>query len=240
VPGETDRGRAAGLAGELEAELARLPRQDTAALRAVRRAWSGRLRSADAAMVLDVALALATAGRYRWIGYELVRNHRPAFERLDGDWLERLGEAIDSWWTVDAFARTLSGPAWLAGLVSDEQVEGWAHSPDRWWRRAALVSTVALNMRSQGGRGDVPRTLALCRLLATDHDDMVAKALSWALRELVVHDPEAVQGFLDTHGPDLAARVRREVTNKLRTGLKSPGRRAEDRAAGGGPLGTTA
>jgi len=37
---------------------------------------------------------------------------------------------------------------------------------------------------------------------------------------LIVHDPEAVREFLASH--DLAARVRREVTNKLQTGLKQP------------------
>ena len=84
------------------------------------------------------------------------------------------------------------------------------------------MSTVALNVRSQGGAGDVPRTLAICRLLADDHDDMVAKALSWALRALVVHDAKAVQSFLNDHAEVLAARVKREVKSKLKTGLKNP------------------
>jgi hypothetical protein len=48
----------------------------------------------------------------------------------------------------------------------------------------------------------------------------VVKALSWALRELVVWDPAAVRGFLDDHGDAVAARVRREVTTKLETGRK--------------------
>jgi 3-methyladenine DNA glycosylase AlkD len=77
-------------------------------------------------------------------------------------------------------------------------------------------------MRSQGGYGDVDRTLVICRMLADDHEDMVVKALSWALRQLVVHDPNAVRAFLTTHDDVLAARVKREVTNKLETGLKSP------------------
>jgi 3-methyladenine DNA glycosylase AlkD len=81
---------------------------------------------------------------------------------------------------------------------------------------------VALNMRSHGGPGDVPRTLAVCRLLVADHEDMVGKALSWALRELVVHDPQAVETFLQEHQEALAARVKREVRNKLATGLKNP------------------
>jgi 3-methyladenine DNA glycosylase AlkD len=123
---------------------------------------------------------------------------------------------------VDSFARTLSGPAWLHGQVSDALIHRWARSEDHWWRRAALVSTVALNVRSRGGTGDVPRTLAVCRLLVDDHDDMVVKALSWALRELVAHDPEAVRAFLGAHDEVLAARVKREVTNKLTTGLKNP------------------
>ena len=57
-----------------------------------------------------------------------------------------------------------------------------------------------------------------------DRDDMVAKGLSWALRELSVRDRHATIQFLDRHGEALAARVRREVQNKLRTGFKNPGR----------------
>jgi 3-methyladenine DNA glycosylase AlkD len=51
---------------------------------------------------------------------------------------------------------------------------------------------------------------------------MVVKALSWALRELVVHDPDAVKVFLKEHEDVLASRVKYEVGNKLRTGLKNP------------------
>jgi 3-methyladenine DNA glycosylase AlkD len=68
----------------------------------------------------------------------------------------------------------------------------------------------------------VPRTLAICRWLASDQDQMVAQALSWALRELVVHDTLAVRNFLDEFEPVLAAQVKREVRNKLTSGLKNP------------------
>lgn len=40
--------------------------------------------------------------------------------------------------------------------------------------------------------------------------------------ELVIHDPAAVRAFLRDHESILAARVKREVTNKLETGLKNP------------------
>ena len=47
-----------------------------------------------------------------------------------------------------------------------------------------------LNLRAAGGTGDAERTLAVCAQLAADRDDMVVKALSWALRELIVWDPQ--------------------------------------------------
>jgi 3-methyladenine DNA glycosylase AlkD len=50
--------------------------------------------------------------------------------------------------------------------------------------------------------------------------------VSWALRELVVWNPEAVRRFMDTHHEELAARVRREVRSKLETGRKHPARGA--------------
>jgi 3-methyladenine DNA glycosylase AlkD len=51
---------------------------------------------------------------------------------------------------------------------------------------------------------------------------MVVKALSWALREASKKHPEQVRRYLAEHKGDLAARVIREVNNKLTTGLKTP------------------
>ncbi len=212
------------LAAEIIAVIESLPMQNTPSMRAVRRRYSRQLQSADARLVLAVARRLVRSQKYRWIAYELVKSHKGAFLSIGASELEELGKGINSWESVDSFARTLSGPAWRDRLVGDTLIRKWARSPDRWWRRAALVSTVALNVRSQGGRGDTRRTLAVCRLLLTDHDDMVVKAMSWALRELAPHDPDAVRRFIDEHERVLAARVKREVRNKLTTGLKKPRR----------------
>jgi 3-methyladenine DNA glycosylase AlkD len=212
------------VAARLDAVLRALPVRNTPSERAVCRRVFRELAPASPEFILALARELLRAYDYRWIAYELIESHRGAFRRLGQAELEELGRGINSWWTVDSFARTLSGPAWLNGQVPDALIHRWAGSEDRWWRRAALVSTVALNMRSHGGYGDVPRTLAVCRLLVDDHDDMVAKAMSWALRVLVVHDPVAVRRFLGEHADVLAARVKREVTAKLTTGLKNPRR----------------
>jgi 3-methyladenine DNA glycosylase AlkD len=215
------------VASKIDDEIRALPVRNAETMRAVRRRFSHALREASGAFVLDLARALREHHGYRWLGYELIRYHRAAFQSMGEAELEEFGQGIDSWGSVDSFARTLSGPAWLRGQVTDDLIHRWARTEDLWWRRAALVSTVALNVRSRGGMGDVPRTLAVCRLLVTDGEDMVVKAMSWALRELVVHDPDAVRAFLDEYEAVLAARVKREVRNKLETGLKNPRRKAK-------------
>lgn len=212
-------------AAELDAEVRALPLQNSPSVRAIRRKYSRMLKTADPESVIELVRELVHNYGYRGSAYELILFHKGAFRSLGEAELEDLGHGINSWWSVDSFARTLAGPAWRDGLVPDELIHKWARSEDRWWRRAALVSTVALNVRSRGGKGDVPRTLEVCRMLVDDHDDMVVKAMSWALRELVVHDPQAVREFLAQHDDVLAARVKREVTNKLTTGLKNPRRK---------------
>jgi 3-methyladenine DNA glycosylase AlkD len=212
------------MAAEIHRDIEALPVRNSPSVRALRREYSKKLKHASPAYIVAVAESLAIAHDHRCFRYELVRYHRATLDQLDLAQIEAMGQGINSWSSVDCFGRILAGPAWLRGAISDDDVDRWAHSEDRWWRRAALVGTVAWNMRSQGGPGDAPRTLAVCRILAADPEDMVYKALSWALRELVVHDPEAVRAFLAEHDAVLAARVKREVRNKLETGLKNPRR----------------
>jgi len=209
---------ASEMVSEIERELSQLDPRDAHNMRTVRKKYSGLLKSAEGEYVL--ALASKIPINDRWLGFELITNQKDAFGELDGRTVEAIGKGISSWWTVDAFARLLSGPAWLAGKIPDRLVERWARSEDRWWRRAALVSTVALNTKSAGGRGDSPRTLRICRMLAGDRDETVVKALSWALRALAGHDANGVKEFLEEN--EVAALVKREVRNKLVTGLKNP------------------
>lgn len=174
--------------------------------------------------VLSLAARLHAGGIHegRQVGYEILERRKDALACLDRDVLEVLGTGNDNWASVDTFATRIAGPAWREGRVGDEVIREWAVSEDRWWRRTAVVCTVALNVRARGGIGDTDRTLDLCTRLAGDSDPMVAKGVSWALRSLVVHDPLAVAAFLAEHESELAALVKREVRNKLETGKKNP------------------
>jgi 3-methyladenine DNA glycosylase AlkD len=191
---------------------------------ALRRGFSKQLRDRDARDVIRIALTVNEHDdhTFRFMAAALVFHHPGALERLSLRTIRQLGQGMDGWGDVDVFVGYIAGPAWRLGRLRDADIERWTRSKDRWWRRAALVSTVALNRKSIGGTGDVPRTLAVCRRLADDGDDMVIKALSWALRELIPHDAAAVRRFLAHHDAVLARRVVREVTCKLTTGRKTP------------------
>ena len=214
------------LAGEIVAELLRLRVPKAPAIRAVRRRYSGRLRGAPGVAVKRLALELnqVRAPGTRVVACEVIRYHPSALLSVRSRDLERMGKGMKSWGDVDVFGCLLAGPAWRASQVPDSLIHSWTRSVNPLWRRAALVSTVPLNVKAQGGMGDPARTLAVCRRLASDREDLVVKALSWALRALVQPCPEAVERFLKVHASKLAPRVLLEVGNKLRTGLKNPKR----------------
>jgi len=215
------------IAADFDAEIRGLKDLNTSRARVIRRKYSETLKQEKPDFILELARLLFNKHKHRWAAYELIKDHKAAFQCMSKKELEEFGRGINSWWTVDSFARTLSGPAWLNGQISDKLIHKWACSKDLWWRRAALVSTVALNIRTHGGYGDAQRTLAICKMLVKDHEDMIVKAMSWALRALSVHDPPAVNEFLKKYDKELAARVKREVRNKMKTGLKNPkGKRA--------------
>jgi 3-methyladenine DNA glycosylase AlkD len=215
----------AAVAAEIVARVASLPEQSTQPVRRLRREYSARLRLASAVDVHAVAdeLMREPFGHLRrFVAYELIAAHRPARRHLTAERVEQLGRGMVDWGAVDMFGALLSGPAWRDAQLDDGVIERWARSDDRWWRRAALVSTTGLNV--SGTSGDARRTLNIARLLVDDRGDMIVKAMSWALRALAQRDPMSARAFLDAEGNRLAARVRREVAHKLETGRKQPRR----------------
>ncbi|MCD4686002.1 MAG: DNA alkylation repair protein [Anaerolineae bacterium] len=183
---------------------------------------SKRIKKEAAANVIALALALVDTGGFecQQVAYELLSRHKAALTSLTLEDLNALAVTLDNWVSVDTFAGYLAGPAWRDGRIPSEVIYHWAASEDRWWRRTAVVCTVALNQKARGGTGDPERTLDICARVAADTDEMVAKALSWALRELSKRDSDPVIAFLDAHDDKLPARVKREVRRKLDTGCK--------------------
>jgi DNA alkylation repair enzyme len=207
-------------------QILRLRRRGVPGARDVRKRLSALVKSADGADVIAIGAAIAASpamkeNRARWVGWELINKHPTALSKLDLATVEALGAGNSSWDEVDGYGLYIAGAAWVRGLIRDADVRRWAKSDDLWRRRVALVSTVALNTKVHGGSGDTKRTLAIANLLIDDREDMVVKAMSWALRCLVNWDRVAVENFLVEHDGRLAARVKRETRTKLRTGKKN-------------------
>jgi 3-methyladenine DNA glycosylase AlkD len=217
----------ADLVRETVSEITRPRRIGVPAARQIRKRLSARVKSESAAEVISIGLALSRApalkvARARWVGWELINKHRPALESLEIATVEALGAGNSSWDEVDGFGIYIFGAAWLRGLIRDADIRRWAKDPDLWRRRAALVATVVLNLKAHGGHGDTRRTLDIAGRLIDDREDMVVKAMSWALRALVPWDRTAVEAFLREHDDRLAARIKRETRTKLATGRKNP------------------
>jgi 3-methyladenine DNA glycosylase AlkD len=204
------------------AELRRRPPRNTPAWRTLRRKWSAELAGQAPNRVIAIAQGLVSEGPWaRLTAYELIAAHRGAVDALGITAIRRLARGLSDWPSVDTFGCYIAGPAWRVGVLGARCIRNWARSPDRWRRRLALVCTVALNVPARGGHGDTGKTLAICGLLIDDRDDMVVKAMSWALRALVRWDRAAVKQFAADHEARLAPRVIREVNTKLRTGRKN-------------------
>ena len=192
-------------------------------LRAVVKEYAGALKDVPATDVLAIANRLVKGGgaEARQVGYELIAGRKDLRTELTRSQVEALGKGNDNWASVDGFSAYIAGPSWKRGLLTDADVMRWAKSSDPWWRRTALASVVSLNRKTPGSHGDAPRTLRVCRALAADKHLLVIKAVSWALRTLVPHDPAAVRAFLDDRKAVLAPLVVREVRTKLTTGRKA-------------------
>lgn len=187
-------------------------------VRNVRKYYSRLYRHSPPETMLSIANHLVIDQGYRFLPYELIFFHDGTIKLLDAEKVDALGEGINNWSSTDIFARYIAGPAWKHGAISDALIDRWIQSSNVWWRRAAVVSTIFLY-------GDIDRMLYYSELLIDDPDDMIIKALSWVLREAIRYDRKRVEKFISVNNNRLAARIKREVRNKLTTGLKNPYKR---------------
>ncbi len=172
---------------------------------------------------IDLAIDLVEQNIFecQHIAYELIRREKETRKSLTREDFTKLAKNLDNWVSVDTFSVYIGGFLWQNGILKDGDILQWTQSENRWKRRMSLVCTVGLNQKSHGGKGDPGRTIMICKALASDKDDMVVKALSWALRELSKRDKDIVQEFIEQYQHVLHKKVFREVNNKLTKGTKN-------------------
>lgn len=167
------------------------------------------------------ALVATSVFECQVLAFEMIGRDRKLLQALQYKDLSALGRNLDNWASVDHYTVGIYGVLWGLGVVKDSHISALLESDNFWERRVAVVSTVALNLKSRGGKGDTPRTIAVCERVVDERHDMIQKALSWALRELSKRDREAVLAFMETYELRLANRVVREVNHKLEFGTKN-------------------
>jgi 3-methyladenine DNA glycosylase AlkD len=98
---------------------------------------------------------------------------------------------ISNWDLVD-----LTAPHIVGGFLesrSRRPLQGLARSDSLWERRIAVVAT-ALFIRN----GDFGDTLRIARVLLSDEEDLIHKAVGWMLREVGKKDMSVEKAFLKT------------------------------------------
>ncbi len=143
----------------------------------------------------ELALELWKSGRIEECSIAIIvyRRFRKTFGahefRLFEGWIDRY---VHNWANCDGVASWL-----IAAAVANEpgliaRLPAWTRSPNRWKRRAAIVS---LLQEAKQGR-HTREVLRMAALLLADGDDMVRKGVGWVLKEAYPKRPREVVDFL--------------------------------------------
>ena len=191
-------------------------------LRDIARAW-GRAHqqvARDDLVALVEALWNGESREERMLFTYLLEHYKHLVPDLTRAHFEGWRRGLDNWEMADGLGWVLA--LWLLGDPDTRLNYLWELIADKdvWSRRLALVTTTPIN-RGHTGFTIPDLTLELVDRVKEERHPMITKAVSWALREMTKSHPDQVAAYLEENRGVLAARVVREVRNKLRTGLKS-------------------
>jgi 3-methyladenine DNA glycosylase AlkD len=168
------------------------------------RALAREIVQAHPAWTVDDACAFASllvADRYlevKGIGIEALARYRrhftPALLPRWKRWLANNHSA--NWATTDAICGLLIGPLVLAHPKLAAELAAWARDRNMWVRRASIVGMIPM-----ARRGIALDTLyRTARKLHDDDEDLIQKAVGWALREAGKTDMARLERYLRVNG----------------------------------------
>ncbi len=99
---------------------------------------------------------------------------------------------INNWDLVDASAEHIVG-AFLTGK-GKKPLSALARSNDLWERRIAIMATFHFIKR-----GEFAETLTIAKILFSDEEDLIHKAVGWMLREIGKRHLQSEERFLKKH-----------------------------------------
>ena len=130
----------------------------------------------------------------------------------DIELLERLLRESRTWALVDGLAASVVGP-----LVEREPgvaavLERWAHDPDLWIRRSALLAELVALRR---GEGNFERFARHADLMLEEKEFFVRKAIGWVLRDTARKRPQLVYEWLLPRAARASGVTVREAVKRL-------------------------
>jgi 3-methyladenine DNA glycosylase AlkD len=111
------------------------------------------------------------------------------------DWL--LADCCNSWALVDVLCPTSVGSLLEKYPDLVKKIKGWIKSPNRWVRRASIVSFIKLAKKTEY----LDAIYSIVKSHFADRDDLIQKASGWLLREAGKADAARLEKFLRRHGP---------------------------------------
>lgn len=160
------------------------------------------------AWTVDDAMAFAdilVTDRYlevKFVGIEVVARYRRQFTpRLLERWKTWLASGHSAnWATTDAICGTLIGPLLTTHPELRPRMAGWARHKSLWVRRASIVGLLAAARRGES----LDLVYDIATQLHPDHEDLIHKAVGWALREAGKTDMPRLERYLLQHGPRIS------------------------------------
>jgi 3-methyladenine DNA glycosylase AlkD len=135
------------------------------------------------------------------VGIEVVACYRRASTpRLLPRWKRWLAKNQSAnWATTDAMCGALIGPTLVQFPERAREMRAWSRHPNMWVRRASIVSLIPL---ARKGRA-LDLLYDVARRLHGDAEDLIQKAVGWALREAGKADERRLERYLRANGPSM-------------------------------------
>jgi 3-methyladenine DNA glycosylase AlkD len=132
------------------------------------------------------------------VGIEVVARYRRDFTpRLLPAWKRWLAENYSAnWATTDAICGLLVGPMLLQHGEAAVHMRAWARSRNMWVRRASIVGLIQRARRGES----LDLAYEIARRLHADREDLIQKAVGWALREAGKTDMPRLERYLRANG----------------------------------------
>lgn len=149
----------------------------------------------------------------------LVRQYEKAATKKDGlnivkFYLKHL-HRVNNWDLVDLSAHKILGRGILEDLLKENILDKLAVSKSMWDRRVAIIATMACI-----AAGKYDATLRIAEKLLHDKEDLMHKAVGWALREVWKKDPKFCEKFLLEHYTKIPRTTLRYAIERMEEGKR--------------------